>query len=429
MNNDFLVAMRMAAQSLRGQNVQEATRLIQATLARKFAVSPGKASAPSSQKSGLDPELGPIQQPSSARTEAQTLGAGVDPRPEPHKRARRPMAEVLRALREGGPLVESPFGSPPELDQLGLKKPRSIPVPEGAKFLRRSFSCAVGKRDYKLYVASSIKDRPQALVVMLHGCKQDPDDFALGTKMNAIAEANRLIIAYPAQNSSANPSRCWNWFQPKDQARGAGEPSIIAGITRALASEFRINHRRVFIAGLSAGGAMAAVMAETYPELYAAVGIHSGLAYRSANDVVSAFAAMRGDFGSCLATPADALEEFRVRTIIFHGGADRTVVRSNADRIVAGARRQFTGKERHLRRTVGGREIRRTIVTGENGVPAVECWLIAGATHAWSGGDPCGSFADPRGPDASAEMIRFFLAGETSGKKALVHAESGQTLR
>lgn len=434
MNDDFLAAMRQAAQSLRGQNIQEATRVIQVALARKLT--DGAASGRGSAKSDLKPERGSLLQSpeterkgespdkiSAARAEAQMLGAGVDPQPEPRRRARRSLADVLRALRKGRQLAESPFGASP--DKLSLKKPKLVAAPEGAKFLWRSFSCAGGSRDYRLYVAASSKGRPQALVIMLHGCKQDPDDFALGTKMNAIAEAHRLVVAYPAQHPAANPSRCWNWFDPRHQGRGAGEPSIIAGITRALASEFGINQGRTFIAGLSAGAAMAAVMVETYPELYAAAGIHSGLAYGSANDVVSAFAAMRGDFGSSTATTV--LEKPRIRTIVFHGGADRTVDPSNADRIVAGAMRQFpSGEERHLRRVVNGRESTRIVVTGDDGVPAVEFWLTDEAAHAWSGGDPQGSFVDPRGPDASAEMMRFFLAGptETRGLAARALAET-----
>jgi poly(hydroxyalkanoate) depolymerase family esterase len=234
----------------------------------------------------------------------------------------------------------------PDVGLTALLRTRQPPsVPDGAQFLSRSFTCAAGARTYKVYIPASAADRPNGLVVMLHGCKQDPDDFAAGTKMNAIAEARGLAVAYPAQSISSNTASCWNWFNPADQVRGAGEPSIIAGLTGEIVSELNIDPNMVFVAGLSAGGAMAAVMAATYPDLYAAVGIHSGLAFKSANDVVSAFAAMRGERGPTTPGHWRAIPEQAPcqRTIVFQGTADQIVRPSNAVNIVDAASRQHNG--------------------------------------------------------------------------------------
>lgn len=247
---------------------------------------------------------------------------------------------------------------------------------------------------------------------MLHGCKQNPDDFAAGTAMNALAETHGLIVAYPSQSSAANAASCWNWFNPADQMRDCGEPAIIAGITRAIVSEFAIDRRHVYVTGLSAGGAMAVVMGETYPDLYAGVGIHSGLAYGSANDVMSAFAAMRGDtaIASHAKARASTGAEQRVRTIVFQGSADRIVHPSNADRIVAQAAVDApSDHSRRERSLTNGRYHTRTIVADADGASVLEYWLIEGAGHAWSGGHPSGSYTDARGPDASTEMVQFFL--------------------
>jgi poly(hydroxyalkanoate) depolymerase family esterase len=219
--------------------------------------------------------------------------------------------------------------------------------------------------------------------------------------MNTLAQAHNLLVAYPEQTGAANASSCWNWFSPNDQRRGAGEPSIIAGITQEIIAEFALDETRIFIAGLSAGGAMAAVMGETYPELYAAMGVHSGLPYGAANDVMSAFAAMRGD-------PAAARMPGKspgIRTIVFHGAADRTVHPSNAEGILAGAARP----QEPEKSSAGGRSYTRVRIAATDGAPELEYWNVEGAGHAWSGGDAKGSYADPRGPDASAEMVRFFL--------------------
>ena len=291
-----------------------------------------------------------------------------------------------------------------------MESPASRPTPPpsvapGASYAHRDYACAAGNREYRVYIPATAAQGIEGLVVMLHGCTQNPDDFAVGTGMNALAERHRLIVAYPDQGTRHNPKACWNWFRPEDQARGAGEPAIIAGLTASLAEEFGIPKSRVFIAGLSAGGAMAAVLGEAYPELYAAVGVHSGLARGAASDVISAFAAMRR-------APAPVAAPIRApRTIVFHGDADQTVHSSNAQQVMARAAGTGATTERGPVDTNGGRRTVRTVVRRPGGPTQAELWLVEGAGHAWSGGNAAGSYTDPSGPDASAEMVRFFLEG------------------
>jgi poly(hydroxyalkanoate) depolymerase family esterase len=245
---------------------------------------------------------------------------------------------------------------------------------------------------------------------MLHGCKQDPDDFAVGTRMNALAEENGFLVAYPQQPADANPSSCWNWFDANHQRRGSGEPAIIAGITNEIADQFGVDRSRIFLAGLSAGAAMATVMGITYPEIYSGLGIHSGLPYGAATDVVSAFALMRGDDRfSRAGGPAFAPN---INAIVFHGDADKTVHPSNSERIV----KSLAGSAKGETSTglSGGRPFVRTTV--QIGARArLEHWLVRGGGHAWSGGSPEGSFADAAGPDASREIVRFFFEAADGG--------------
>ncbi|PNQ98716.1 esterase (plasmid) [Azospirillum argentinense] len=293
----------------------------------------------------------------------------------------------------------------------GTVRPTAEPLPDGASFTTESYGNAAGTRSYKLYVPANRRDgQPRPLVVMLHGCTQSPDDFAAGTRMNRLAEEYGCLIVYPAQPSSANAQKCWNWFNPADQRRGDGEPSLIAGITRQVMRDHAVDADRVFVAGLSAGGAAAVIMGAAYPDLYAAVGVHSGLPKGAAWDIPSAFAAMRQG-----GKPAEPRSGTPVPTIVFHGDRDTTVHPRNGDDVAAQSMAGAAGAA-GARAAVehgqvpGGHGYSRELYTDASGHVLCERWTIQGAGHAWAGGSPAGSYTDPRGPDASREMLRFFLA-------------------
>lgn len=297
------------------------------------------------------------------------------------------------------------------LDTLPGATVRRVDVPDGARFETHVVSNAAGSRRYKLYVPSGYAGQPLPLVVMLHGCTQSPDDFAVGTRMNEVAEEHLCLVAYPEQTKGANPSKCWNWFNAAEQQRDRGEPSLIADLARQIMRDFAVDPARVFVAGLSAGGAAAAIMGTRYPDLFKGIGVHSGLACGAAKDMPSAFAAMR-DGGAPTAGPDRV-----VPTIVFHGTADKTVDPANADRIAA----QFkveAGQHDVIEtgRSAGGVGYTKSVQRDSTGRSVFERWDLHGAGHAWSGGNPAGSYTDPRGPDASRAMMRFFLqASSTSG--------------
>jgi len=280
----------------------------------------------------------------------------------------------------------------------------------GGQFVDATYSTTAGTRAYKLYIPSGYTGQAVPLVVMLHGCTQRPVDFAAGTRMNVLAEGETFLVAYPEQAPAANGSKCWNWFQESDQQRDGGEPSLIAGITKQIMSQYQVDESRVYVAGMSAGGAMAVVMAATYPDLYAAVGVHSGLAYGAAHDLPSAFAAMQQG----TVYYARHLREI-IPLIAFHGDGDAMVAPANADSLLdqwlqaasdgLGSRPDVKVEQGQV---ASGHAYSRCIYHDADGRALMEQWTVHQASHAWSGGSPSGSYTDPQGPDASMEMVRFF---------------------
>ena len=415
--NDVLHADMLEATRLtRAGRLTEATTLLQRML--RGGEVPDTGSAPSGEAAHapagrgsriIDLRPDTIQltdrEPSPRAGQASSSGVSTRPAGRTPGMAGSQMPEALRSFLDR-------IGAEPGMGGLARRSPAQTPdvVPDGGQFLAASYSNRAGSRDYKLYVPSGYRGQPVPLVVMLHGCTQSPDDFAAGTRMNARAEEHTCLVAYPAQAASANASKCWNWFSPRDQQHGQGEPSLIAGITRQVMRDYAVDSERVYVAGLSAGGAAAAIMGMTYPDLYAAIGVHSGLACGAASDLPSAFAVM--SHGEAVAPRGTGHYRQMVPTIVFHGDQDSTVHPRNGDQVIAqSSARTTTGLQTRVQhgRAPGGHAYSRTLHADARGRTILEQWVIHGAGHAWSGGSPAGSYTDPRGPDAAREMLRFFL--------------------
>jgi poly(hydroxyalkanoate) depolymerase family esterase len=387
MDTSQMAAMAEATRLTRQGRLVEATALIQQTLA-----------GPAVARCAPD-ALHPGQQNGGA------AGRRADPAPALRAREGTPM----RWLRSGWMprLAALPTAGAPVQRRARRAAAPAAPRPAG-RFAAFSYTNAAGTRAYRLYVPTGHTGGPIPLVVMLHGGTQDAAAFAAGTAMNHLAEAQTFLVAYPEQARSANAGRYWNWFVPGHQHRGAGEPSLIAGITSQVTGRYGADAGRVYVAGFSAGGAMAAVMAAVYPDLYAAAGVHSGLPYAAASDLASAFTAMRQGPSQPARPAARPLP-----LIVFHGDRDTTVAPANAagliGHVLAAARpgaapiAVTTGGQ-----VPGGHAYTRTCYQGPDGATLAERWTIHQGGHAWSGGVPHGSYADPHGPSASAEFIRFF---------------------
>lgn len=318
------------------------------------------------------------------------------------------MSEAARLTRSGNlraatAAIQSALRATPTPQTTSAIDIEARDLPQG-RFISGSFADAATARGYKLFIPPAAGSAPLPLVVMLHGCTQTPDDFAAGTGMNELAQAEGFYVLYPAQSKQANPQGCWNWFKHTHQQRGRGEPALLAGMTREMMAQHAIDPNRVYVAGLSAGGAMAAILAAAYPDLYAAVGVHSGLAAGAAGDLPSALSAMKGG------AAGSAVSVHGVPTIVFHGDADATVHPANGEHVVnASAPADCAVETRRVPQGDARASTRRIYSDARNGKVVAEHWLVHGTAHAWSGGRSHGSYTDAQGPDASAEMLRFFF--------------------
>jgi poly(hydroxyalkanoate) depolymerase family esterase len=387
----FLARMLGATRVLQTSGPAAATAAIRSTLQAASAASPPCASKTSADRSPSTLRPGV----SSDRNPAAADNPNVTPES---------VADIFGRFRKS--FWRSEEGASARQPVADVEMDADVDLEGKGRFLAASCTNHAGTRAYKVYVPSSYNGQALPLIVMLHGCKQNPDDFAAGTRMNAIAEQSNCLVVYPAQAHAANGSNCWNWFKADDQRRNRGEPSIIADITRDVIRKYHIDPSRVYVAGLSAGGAMAAIMGATYPELYAAVGIHSGLPVGAAYDLPSAFAAMKNG------TSTRELRKARRRpipVIVFHGDRDMTVHPRNGEQALAQCIQQDEPRVTVKKgRVPHGRAYTRAVQHDCDGKAIAEHWIVHGAGHAWSGGSRNGSYTDPKGPNAAQEMLRFF---------------------
>ncbi len=360
--NQFLQRlMRQATQLTRNGNLQDATRAIQRALGNALPHPPEAAPPRSTTRAANDDTL---------------------------------VVDVPARVVEPSPVETAP--RPPEAH------------PGAEQWIDGVFAHQHRSIAYKLFVPAKGAGTPRPLLLMLHGCTQNPDDFAAGTRMNALAREHGFLVLYPAQTQHANSSKCWNWFKSQHQQRDHGEPALLAALTRSIVEAQSADPARVYAAGLSAGGAMADILGRTHPDLFAAIGVHSGLPSGAASDLMSAMSAMKQG------ATAPATGAQTTPAIVFHGDADTTVHRRNGEQVVAAALAGQLGVAPFPSESGGrssqGRAFTRRVYTDAQGRPAIEHWLLHGAGHAWAGGSNQGSYTDPAGPDASAEMLRFFLA-------------------
>jgi poly(hydroxyalkanoate) depolymerase family esterase len=367
--------MREATQLTQSGRLKEATALIQSALTQ------GAGRATESANSAVAPHQSEVLEGCVFEVESQ-VEVAHSPVAAPSGRARNPF-ESPRGFSGQAATLRDTF--------------------TGGQFVSDSQS-----HHYKLYTPpQQATEALLPMVLMLHGCTQNPDDFSVGTAMNVLArgtaDSPAFYVLYPSQTRASNAQGCWNWFDRAHQRRGQGEPAWIAELTQQLVRTLPIDKRRVYVAGLSAGGAMAAIVASAYPDVFAAAGVHSGLPVGAARNLTEALTAMK--HGAVASTTSSRA----VPTIVFHGDQDRTVHARNAQGLVHAVTADGLWDETtDSGVSAGGRRHTRT-AHARDGKSHAEHWELHGAGHAWSGGNPAGSYADPKGVNATTEMMKFFL--------------------
>jgi poly(hydroxyalkanoate) depolymerase family esterase len=297
-----------------------------------------------------------------------------------------------------------------------------------------------GSRRFKLWIPRTLeKDSASPLLMLLHGCVHDAKGMAEISGMNDIADENRFLVVYPRQRRGANFLKCWNWFDPKHQARGAGEPGILAEVIEQVSRAYRVDRDRVYVAGVSAGGAMASILAATYPDLFAALAVFAGAEFKAAASRREGLAAMKRGGPDAVRQGQLAFEAMRdglagkrrrrMPAIVFHGTADRLVSPANAEQVIA----QWTQTNRCLAaekgesgftltekvsagQIPGGHAYQKHVYLEADGRPLLEKWLVEGLGHAWSGSPQRSRYGDPQGPNTSREIWRFFCEVDTHSK-------------
>jgi poly(hydroxyalkanoate) depolymerase family esterase len=429
----FFQSMLKATRLTGKGSLMDATRLIQRTLAGLTSTASGPTSSPETDRRAAGPAsrtsdvtdvvAKPPRQGDALAATPFTASpdrpAANDPAPSRDVQPRVPEPISPNFVLSPAP-VQSPAAEPAAWAPPAAAETPAAPVHRPGSFTESTIQFKGEQYAYRLYIpASPTPSGTESahaatgllpLVVLLHGCKQNALDFAKGTGMNLLADQQQVVVLYPEQLSKANSGGCWNWFEPTHQTR-SGEPGMIAALARKIMAashgDVQIDPDRVYIAGLSAGGAMSAVVAELYPDIFAAVGVHSGLPAGAAKSMIGAFGAMRrgGPVQTATAMP----------TIIFHGSSDTTVHPDNGEHVSNAAREALGNnglelvKSEQTVRTQGQRPAQRVRYLDDSGKPYIEHWTVGDGGHAWSGGDAAGSYTDPQGPSASRAMLAFFL--------------------